>query len=482
MLVDGASVGAVTSYTFSNVIANHTISATFTTARKIRASAGSNGSISPSGVVGVASGANQTFTIIPAANYKINTVKVDGKSIGKAGSYTFENIEANHTIVATFGPSGHNIWAFLQGGGSISPSGAVSVASGANQTFTITPAADSQLAYVLIDGESVSSNGGELNGLPATGKSVRMVNYQFANVSSEHTICAVFTKMSPPVADAGPDQAVESSSMVTLNGSNSTDSVSGIVSYRWTQAAGPRVKLSNPSAPICTFRAPNITSGKVLAFNLEVANKAGISGGANCLVNVSGTDKAPSANAGGNQTVNSYTNVTLDGSGSSGPDGSIASYRWAQIEGPAVDIINANTSHASFVAPDPGALGATLVFQLQVSDNSGLTTRDQCTVNVVTVDQPPFAHAGPDQTVAAKSYVTLDGSGSYDPVSSTDSYRWKQIRGTPVTLSDPTAKAPIFTAPTGSDAQGADLLFLLTVTDAKDQLSATAKCAVTVTP
>ena len=139
-------------------------------------------------------------------------------------------------------------------------------------------------------------------------------------------------------------------------------------------------------------------------------------------------------------------------------------------------------AYASFVAPDPGSLGASLVFQLQVTDQFGLTTRDQCTVNVVNADPPPVANAGPDQTAVAMSSVTLDGSGSYDPVNSTDSYRWKQIRGVPVTLSDPTAKTPVFTAPAASDAQSADLLFMLTVTDANDQLSATAKCVVSVKP
>jgi hypothetical protein len=220
----------------------------------------------------------------------------------------------------------------------------------------------------------------------------------------------------------------------------------------------------------------------VLAFNLAVTNRAGISGNASCLVNVSGADKAPSANAGADQIVTSYTNVTLDGSGSSDPDGTITSYSWVQINGPKVEILNANTAYASFVAPDAGPPGASLVFQLKVTDQFGLTMRDQCRVNVVNADPPPFANAGPNQTAVAMSSVTLDGSGSYDPVNSAYSYRWKQISGVPVTLSDPTARTPVFTAPAASDAQSADLLFMLTVTDANDQLSSTAKCVVTVIP
>ncbi len=98
-------------------------------------------------------------------------------------------------------------------------------------------------------------------------------------------------------------------------------------------------------------------------------------------------------------------------------------------------------------------------------------------------DLPPVANAGRDQIAVTKSSVTLDGSGSYDPVNSTDSYRWKQIRGAPVTLSNPAAMTAVFTAPAAvSDAQNAELLFVLTVTDANDRLSGTAKCVVTVKP
>ncbi|MFA5365209.1 MAG: archaellin/type IV pilin N-terminal domain-containing protein, partial [Candidatus Bathyarchaeia archaeon] len=67
VLVDGSSVGAVTSYTFTNVVAGHTISATFAediaVTYTITASAGTGGSISPSGAVVVTEGDDQTFNI-----------------------------------------------------------------------------------------------------------------------------------------------------------------------------------------------------------------------------------------------------------------------------------------------------------------------------------------------------------------------------------------------------------------------------------
>ena len=51
----------------------------------------------------------------------------------------------------------------------------------------------------------------------------------------------------PPIADAGPDQTVDESQLVTLNGSNSTDPDDGIASYHWVQIIGPQVSLSDPN-------------------------------------------------------------------------------------------------------------------------------------------------------------------------------------------------------------------------------------------
>jgi hypothetical protein len=103
--VDGANQGAITSYTFSNVQANHTISAAFQvkpTTFTISASTGSGGSISPSGTVTVNQAANQSFTITPSSGFNVSSVTVDGASQGAITSYTFSNVQANHTISAAF--------------------------------------------------------------------------------------------------------------------------------------------------------------------------------------------------------------------------------------------------------------------------------------------------------------------------------------------------------------------------------------------
>ena len=68
----------------------------------IKATAGTGGSISPSGSVSVREGRDQTFTITPDKSYAVANVKIDGKSIGAVKSYTFENVSRPHTIEVIF--------------------------------------------------------------------------------------------------------------------------------------------------------------------------------------------------------------------------------------------------------------------------------------------------------------------------------------------------------------------------------------------
>ncbi len=177
VLVDGISVGAVTSYAFTNVTADHTISATFAiNTRTITASAGPNGSITPNGAVAVAYGGFQTFAITPDANYHIADVKADGVSVGAVSSYTFTNVTTDHTISATFAINTYVITASAGANGSIAPAGAVTVGQGTDQLFTITANPDYRVADVVVDGVSVGA----------------MTSYTFVNVTAPHTISASF--------------------------------------------------------------------------------------------------------------------------------------------------------------------------------------------------------------------------------------------------------------------------------------------------
>lgn len=68
----------------------------------VTASAGSNGTIDPSGPVSVACGADQPFSIVPASGFGVADVLVDGNSVGPVTTFTFLDVAENHTIAATF--------------------------------------------------------------------------------------------------------------------------------------------------------------------------------------------------------------------------------------------------------------------------------------------------------------------------------------------------------------------------------------------
>jgi len=471
VLVDGTSVGAVTTYTFTDVTKAHTISATFASAAYyITASCGSNGTISPTGIVTVKPTASQTFTVTAASGYQVSSVLVDGTSVGAVATYTFTDVTKSHTISATFAAqtaTTYNITASAGSGGSISPSGTVTVNSQANQTFTITPTSGYTVSSVMVDGTSAGA----------------VTTYTFTNVTQSHTISATFVAGDPLVADAGPDQTVSSGATVTLNGSNSSDAGGpGIASYLWTQTGGQHMKLANPNSATTTFRA-RVWSAQALTFQLTVTDANGATATDTCIVNVTNSgDTAPSVSAGSNQTVSESTIVTLSGSESTGTSStgsssaepsatgasatdlsSADSYLWQQVDGPAVNLSNANSPQATFVAPEAASGAASLSFQLTVTNSEGLKSRAKCIVNVTQAESPPKASTGPAGTANAGAAVQLAGSGSTASNDAVASLRWHQLSGAPVTLSDPTSATPTFTA--NARGKSTPLIFSLTVKD-----------------
>jgi hypothetical protein len=296
---------------------------------------------------------------------------------------------------------------------------------------------------------------------------------------SNEVSAALSTSNQPPLVNAGPDQNVnEGGVIVTLSGSNSTDPEGGALTYTWCQVSGVPVALNNPSSSQTTFTPPNVgPDGESLGFQLTVTDSGGLQSSDTCLVNVLWINQPPAANAGTDQSVMEGATVTLNGSSSGDPDGFALNYEWVQTSGSSVALSNPLAAQPTFAAPDVGPDGETLTFQLTVTDSGGLQARDTCIVNVVCVNQPPAANAGPDQNVNQGVSVTLDGTGSTDPDEGTLAYSWLQTGGAPVTLDNPGSAQPRFPAATGGSSS--TLVFRLTVTD-PGGLSGSDQCSVLV--
>ena len=112
----------------------------------------------------------------------------------------------------------------------------------------------------------------------------------------------------------------------------------------------------------------------------------------------------PVANAGPDQFTQTLTTITLNGSSSSDPDGTIAGASWAFGDG-------TNGSGLS-VTHSYGAAG-TYTATLTVTDNGGRTDTDTATITVA--NRPPNAEAGPNTGGAPNTMIGLNGTASSDP-------------------------------------------------------------------
>jgi len=142
-------------------------------------------------------------------------------------------------------------------------------------------------------------------------------------------------------------------------------------------------------------------------------------------------NKPPIAIAGPDQVITLPTDsLSLDGSASNDPDGTISEWLWKKIAGPAsFDIVSRVTANTIVRSLDSGVYQ----FELFVRDDGGLDAKDTMQVTVMTnapTNRPPVANAGNDTTITVPANATLlNGSLSADPDNNITSFFWTKISG-----------------------------------------------------
>ena len=186
----------------------------------------------------------------------------------------------------------------------------------------------------------------------------------------------------------------------------------------------------------------------------------GIAAASDLSGDLTAANNPPIADAGSDQTMPRHVLVTLDGGGSSDPDGDAISYAWTLFAPPgsSATLSDPTSLYPSFMIDVHGDYLATLT----VNDGSVSSATDSVTVS--TFNAAPVADAGEDQVITyLGATVLLDGSTSYDEDGDALDYNWSiesSPAGSLALLSDDSSASPSFVA----DVNG-DYVFGLTVTD-----------------
>jgi len=277
---------------------------------------------------------------------------------------------------------------------------------------------------------------------------------QTAQLTGAFTVTGTVANV-PPTANAGPDQTPAVGSIVTLNGTASSDPEGHSLTYAWSFASRPSgsaATLSDPTAPMPTFQIDRAGT-----YDLQLVVNDGVVSSAPDQVRISTVNSRPTANAGPDQTTTVAATVRLDGRTSTDPDGDPLTFSWSFVSVPA---------GSGAILSNPTAINPTFIIdrfgdyavQLVVSDESLSSAAD--TVTISTINSPPAAAAGPDQSVFVGNTVTLNGGGSNDVDGNPLTYSWSfTTRPAPsfATLSDAKTVQPTFVV----DAAGVYVIQLM---------------------
>ena len=249
-----------------------------------------------------------------------------------------------------------------------------------------------------------------------------------------------------PIANAGQNQTAQAGTLVTLDGTGSSDPNNLLpLTYAWSfvsKPPGSAAVLSNSTVvnPIFT---PDAVGNYVI--QLIVTDTAGFSS-TPATVTVSTVDSPPVADAGPDQAITVIgTVLRLDGSQSYSPNGLSTTYQWSILSKPAgsnAALSGPTTAMPSFVADIHG----TYTIQLIVTDSLG-TASSPAIVTVTSNNTVPVASAGLSQSAVVGQTVTLNGSGSSDADGDPLTYRWSLASapsGSQAVVSNPTAQIASF--------------------------------------
>ena len=209
-----------------------------------------------------------------------------------------------------------------------------------------------------------------------------------------------------PTVEAGADQAVAEGDAVSLDPATFTDPGTAdthTATIDWGD--GSAVEAGTVGVGTVDGSHTYAAAG-VYTVTVTVTDDDGGIGSDTLAVTVNDLpNQSPTADAGGPYVVDEGSSVVLDGTGSSDPDGTIASYLWS----PDISLDDATLAQPTFTGVDDDVV----TMSLTVSDDDGAT--DTATATVTVNNVVPTVEAGADQTANEGDTVSLDPATFTDP-------------------------------------------------------------------
>ncbi|WP_160164070.1 PKD domain-containing protein [Nafulsella turpanensis] len=403
--------------------------------------------------------------------YIINNTVIDSKNKGAINEYVNEasnNVFYNNLLV-----TGTSSWNQLKTYTDWNVDKNTVVKSAADAKFVNASADD----YRLTEGSPAVNAGKDISSygisLDWDRKSRKAGSTTDAGVSELSSTSAPVNQA--PTVKAGADQTITLPTASASFTASAADSDGSIASYSWTKVSGPTTSLNGTSTQ--TLKAGNLLEGSY-TFKVTVKDNSGASSSDQVNLTVlpaptddtssesantsesdqndssTGTNAAPSVNAGTDKSIQLPTNtITLTGTASDS-DGSIASYLWSKISGPDA-MMNGGNTHTLSVEQ---LVAGTYTFRFRATDNDGNSTSDDINVTVTsatsggTTDSgstdssentgesntggstAPVANAGADKTVQLPlDFLLLEATAS-DSDGKVVSYLWSKINGPDVMM------------------------------------------------
>lgn len=273
----------------------------------------------------------------------------------------------------------------------------------------------------------------------------------YANSSATDSVTIHVTYVNqPPTANAGPGQTQDENTVVTLDGSGSSDPDMNDLTYLWSQISGPTVTLSGASTANPTFTAPEVTRDEAdIVVELSVDDMYGGTSTTNVTIHIHNLNHPPTADAGLNASIQWGKVVNLSGLGSDQDteEQALLTYEWTSQDGVTLSGTGANVSFTAPTIPSPMSTDeAHLKFTLKVTDPNGDFSTDEMEVTVTNNGFNPIANAGGNKCVDENGSVTLNGSG-YDPEGDAVHFTWTPVTDGAPPLTGADTATPSLTTP-----------------------------------